>query len=85
MINNYGHVVGYYTDMWGNEIDEYEQICKYTVWYEGYLFDGDKENGYNEHDYDRWDDVKGLINAYGDMIHVRDNEYGLSFDYGEWS
>ena len=27
--------VGFYTDVFGNEIDEYEQIEKYTVWYEG--------------------------------------------------
>ena len=31
MINNYEHVVGYYTDVFGNEIDEYEQVYKYTI------------------------------------------------------
>lgn len=85
MINNYDHVVGFYTDMWGNEIDEYEQVYKYTVWYKGYIFVDDKEDDFNEHGYDRWDDVQELIDAYGDMIHVIDNEYCVSFDNGEWS
>ena len=77
-------VIGFYTDVFGNEIDEYEQKARYTVWYEGYLFDGDTD-GYNEHDIDNWEDANALYDAYGDMIHIKDNEYGVSFDYGEWS
>lgn len=76
-------VVGFYTDVFGNEIDEYEQIEKYTVWYEGHLFEGDKD-GYNEHGYDKFEDAMALYKAYGDMIHIRDNEYGVVFEYGEW-
>ena len=83
MING-ERVVGFYTDVFGNEIDEYEQLPKYTVWYEGYLFFGDTD-GYNEHGYDRWSDVQSLIDAYGDMIHVNDNEYGVTFSHGEWN
>lgn len=77
-------VVGFYEDVFGNEIDEYEMIERYTVWYEGHLFDGDKD-GYNEHNYDSFEDAIELYNFYGDMIHIRDNEYGVSFDYGEWN
>lgn len=47
-------VVGFYTDVFGNEIDEYEQIENFTVFYEGYLFYGDAE-GYNEHNYEKWE------------------------------
>lgn len=83
MINT-DKVVGFYTDVFGNEIDEYEQKAKYTVWYEGYLFDGDTD-GYNEHDIDNWKDAIAIYHAYGDMIHIRDNEYGVTFDYGDWS
>ena len=83
MINT-NKVVGFYTDCFGNEVDVYEQIEKYTVWYEGYLFVGDTD-GYNEHHYDNWEDAIALYNAYGDMIHIKDNEYGLSFDYGDWN
>jgi len=77
-------VIGFYTDCFGNEIDEYEKLYKYTVWYEGYLFVGDTD-GYNEHGYDRFDDAIALYEAYVDMIHIRDNEYEVSFDYGEWN
>lgn len=77
-------VIGFYTDVFGNEIDVYEQKAKYTVWYEGYLFDGDSD-GYNEHNIDDWDDAIALYDAYGNMIHIKDNEYGVSFDNGDWS
>ena len=83
MINT-DKVVGFYTDAFGKEVDEYEQIERYTVWYKGYLFEGDTD-GYNEHGYDKLEDAIALYNDYGDMIHIKDNEYGISFDYGEWS
>ena len=76
--------VGFYTDVFGNEITEYEQIERYTVWYKGYLFEGDT-NGYNEHGYDNFKDAIALYQKYGDIIHIKDNEYGISFDYGEWN
>ncbi len=56
---------------------------RYTVMYEGGLFYGDSD-GLNCHDYDRWEDVQNLIYAYGDIIYVRDNEYGVSWSHGEW-
>lgn len=83
MINT-EHVIGYYTDVFGVEHDEYEQTERYTVWYEGCIFEGDTD-GYNEHGYDRFEDAIALYNAYGNMIHIRDNAYGVSFDYGEWN
>ena len=83
MINT-DKVIGFYTDMFGNEIDVYEQKAKYTVWYEGQLFDGDID-GYNEHDINKWEDAIALYYTYGNMIHIRDNEYGVSFDNGDWN
>ena len=76
--------VGFYTDVFGTEITEYEQIEKYTVWYKGHIFDGDTD-GYNEHGYDNFENAIALYHAYGDMIHIKDNKYGVSFDYGDWN
>lgn len=60
---------------------------RYTISYKGYLFYGDSE-GWNSHDYDRWDDVVSLINAYGSEdgleFEVKDNEYGVTWKNGEW-
>ena len=83
MINT-NKVIGSYVDIFGNEINEYEQIERYTVWYEGYLFEGDSD-GLNEHGYDKWEDVIALYVAYGDMIRIRDNRYDVTFEYGEWN
>lgn len=82
MINT-NKVIGFYTDVFGNEIDEYEQTTRYTVWYEGRLFEGDTD-GYNEHGYDSWEEAIELYYGYGPMIHIRDNQYGITFAYGEW-
>ena len=76
--------IGFYTDVFGNEITEYEKIPRYTVWYTGYLFHGDTD-GYNYHYYDKFEEAISLYNTYGDMIHIKDNEYGVSFEYGEWN
>ena len=76
--------IGFYTDVFGSEIGEYEQVEKYTVWYEGHLFEGDSD-GFNEHGYDGWEDAIALYNTYGDMIHIKDNEYDVTFEYGEWN
>ena len=83
MINT-NKVIGSYTDVFGNEIDEYEQIERYTVWYEGHLFEGDSD-GLNEHGYDKWEDAIALYVTYGDMIRIRDNRYDVTFEYGEWN
>ena len=83
MINT-DKVIGFYTDVFGNEVDEYEQIERYTVWYNGYLFEGDTD-GYNEQRYDKFEDAIALYRTYGDMIHIKDNEYGVSFVCGEWN
>ena len=81
---NTSKVIGFYTDVFGNEIEEYEQVERYTVWYKGILFSGDSD-GYNEHGYDNLDECMNLYNLYGDMIHIKDNYYGLCFDNGEWN
>ena len=54
------------------------------MWYEGHLFEGDSD-GFNEHGYDGWEDAIALYNTYGDMIHIKDNEYDVTFEYGEWN
>lgn len=56
---------------------------RYTIFYEGYLFYGDSD-GLNHHDYDNWREVSSLLNAYGDIITVKDNEYGVTWENGEW-
>ena len=83
MINT-DKIIGFYTDVFGNEIDEYEQIERYTVSYYGYLFEGDAP-GYNTHGYDNINDALALYNEYGDMIQIKDNEYDVVFESGEWN
>ena len=56
---------------------------RYTVIYDGYLFEGDS-TGTNRMDTDHWEDVQGMINAYGEWITVKDNEYDLTWEKGEW-
>lgn len=75
--------IGVYTDFFGNEITEYEHIEKYSIIYEGFLFEGDS-SGLNIHGYDRWEDALAIYNSYPDMITIRDNEYGVSFKDGDW-
>jgi hypothetical protein len=70
--------------VFGNEIDEYEQIPRYTVGYEGHLFEGDSD-GWNEHGYDCLEDAIALYHAYGDMISIKDNHYDVIFSNGEWN
>lgn len=79
-------IVGYYTDVFGNEIDEYEQIERYTVGYEGKLFEDDTDV-WNEHGYDKWEDAIELYNRYGNIVQIliKDNKYDVVFANGEWS
>jgi len=66
------------------EDEEYlDEGPRFTVIYDGYLFYGDSE-GRNSHDYDRWEDVKELMWAYGDIITVKDNYYDVTWENGEW-
>ena len=76
--------IGFYTDVFGNEVNDYELIEKYTVFYKGKIFEGDTD-GYNYHNYDKWEDAIALYYAYGDIIHIKDNEYNVIFSYGDWS
>lgn len=61
---------------------------RYTVSYNGYLFYGDND-GLNFHHIDRWDEVKWMLDAYGNEpdldLEVKDNEYDVLWKNGEWS
>ena len=76
-------VVGFYTDAFGNEINEYEMVENYSVSYKGKIFEGDTD-GYNTHGYDKWEDAKAVYDAYPDIVSIHDNEYGVTFEKGEW-
>ena len=80
-------VVGFYTDVFGNEIDVYEQKAKYTISYKGYIFEGDSD-GWNSRDEDSWEKAISVYDAYADEendMYITDNEYGVTFHRGEWS
>lgn len=79
-------VVGFYTDGFGNEVDVYEQIERYSVCYEGRLFEGDTD-GYNTFKTDSWAEAIGFYKTYGDVteVSIKDNEYGVIFSNGDWS
>jgi hypothetical protein len=81
-------VIGFYTDVFGNEIDIYEEIEKYTVCYKGFLFEGDDEKRWNSRNCDKWEDAKSIYQAYADKenkMYIIDNEYGVTYQDGEWS
>ena len=51
--------------------DEGEKIGgRWTLHYEGFLFEGDSD-GWNHHDFDRYEDVMGIIKFY--------KNYGMRF------
>ena len=60
---------------------DYEPEFKYTIAYEGALFEGDSD-GYNEHYTDSWNECVSLLNAYGDDVRIRiyDNKYNAVYD-----
>ena len=60
---------------------DYEPEFKYTITYEGALFEGDSD-GYNEHYTDSWNECVSLLNAYGDDVRIRiyDNKYNAVYD-----
>ena len=79
-------VIGFYTDAFGNEIDEYEEIERYEVCYNGHFFDGDRD-GWNGYKCDEWETAKGVYDffvAKGVECHINDNEYDVVFCDGEW-
>jgi hypothetical protein len=78
--------INLYTDVFGNEITEYEQIERYTVRYNGNIFEGDKD-GWNSFNTDRWEDAIALYHQYGNVIEIsiKDNEYDVVFEDGEWN
>lgn len=68
----------FYTDVCGNEILE-----KYSVCYNGYLFEGDTD-GYNTRGCESWESAKAIYDAYPDIVSIHDNEYGATFSNGDW-
>lgn len=78
--------IGFYTDIFGNEITEYEQIERYTVRYKGHIFVGDTD-GWNSFNTDKWEDAIEFYHAYSDAteVSIKDNEYDVVFEDGEWS
>ena len=84
MINT-DKVIGFYSDIFGNEIDEYEQIEKYSVRYKGHIFEDDID-GWNTFSTDKWEEAIEFYNAYKNSIDVsiKDNEYDVVFEDGDW-
>lgn len=78
--------IGFYTDIFGNEITEYEQIERYTVRYKGNIFEGDKD-GWNSFNTDKWEDAIEFYHVYGNAteVSIKDNEYDVTFEDGEWN
>lgn len=62
----------------------WELVPRFTVAYDGYLFDGDAD-GLNVHELDSWDEVRGIIDAYGDTVEVTDRELEITWSHGAWS
>ena len=56
---------------------------RYTVSYDGVLFDGDTE-GLNVHHYERWEDAIWVYNGYPDIVMIEDTETGMTLFHGEW-
>ena len=79
-------VIDWYEDEYGNEVDIYEEIEKYTVCYNGSVFVGDDENGWNEFNTDSFKEAIGFYNTYSDVmdVYIQDNEYGIIYQYGDW-
>ena len=67
---------------------------KYTLHYEGSLFEGDTD-GWNHQHYDRWEDIHSVFSFYAHYVeegqmdmYITDNEYGVMLVYSpslhEW-
>ena len=78
--------IGFYTDVFGNEITEYEQIERYTVRYKGNIFQGDTDE-WNSFNTDKWEDAIEFYHTYGGAteVSIKDNEYDVVFEDGDWS
>ena len=66
----------------GKNGDKMINTEKYTVQYNGHLFDGDTD-GFNSHNYDRFEDAMRVYNMYPNVI-IHDNEYGVTYENGDW-
>ena len=66
-----------------DDLDNFDNSKRYSIIYEGYLFEGDSK-GMNRHDFERFDDALEIYHHYGDIIQIDDNYYGVSLIGGEW-
>ena len=78
--------VGYYMDVFGNEVTEYERKAQYTVRYKGCVFEGDSQDN-NSFDTDSWDKAIAFYHQYKDSccVSIKDNQYDVTFENGDWS
>lgn len=79
MVTSYtDRVVDSYVDVFGNEIDVYEEVCRYVV---GWEECGEWVKHECKNERDAWD----LYYAHeNDRARLYDNQYGISFYDGEW-
>ena len=78
-----------------DDCETYWEGPRYTVVYEGHLFEGDRVSGINRADFDSFRDADSLLNAYKEGVEkgdfwmaLRDNWYGVDLQFnpysGEW-
>ena len=71
------------------EVWELENDSRYTISYDGFIFDGDSKEETNYINTDNHSFVTDMINNYGQYedlnLHIKDNYYGISWWLGEWS
>jgi hypothetical protein len=77
-------VIGFYTDVFGVEHDEYELVERYTVRYKGFYFEGDKTQGWNSVNCDSFEEAMEIYNHIPGSS-IKDNEYDVILENGEWS
>ena len=85
---NTNKVVGFYTDAFGNEVEIYEEVSRYSVYYKGYICYEDKDgDNWNQADFDCWEDAKSFYDFYAyreNRMYIEDNQYEVTYKDGEW-
>lgn len=74
----------YYDEEYDNDYNGSDY--RYTAYYDGNVFYGDSEEGYNTCGFDRWEDAYDFYMWYSDVldIEIYDNVYGVVFRDGDW-
>lgn len=65
--------------------DDEDEMARYTVWYEGIIFDGDAEDGINEHNCETFAEAMKIYERYPEFVAVHDNIYNATLWDGEWN